>query len=219
MAQHGRSAAGARAGGRRRTSRAAKRAAPRTVRIGITGHRSLTDVKRLTDAIDRALDRIQEAWPGHLPVALSPLAEGADRLVAERILARPHGRMIATLPLPIHEYMHDFPSRASRAKFVKLLGAATETVVLPRRRSRDAAYRAVGRYVVQHCDVLVAVWDGQRPQGRGGTGEIVAWARARGKPLVIVRAGNRVPGTAVGTSLGAGQGRILVERLPGKGEP
>lgn len=219
MAQHGRSSAPGRGGARRRTSRAAKRAAPPAVRIGITGHRSLVDPERLAGAIDRALDRIQAAWPGHVPVAVSPLAEGADRLVAERILARPHGRVIATLPLPVDDYVHDFTSRASRAKFEKLLGSATETVVLPRCRSRDAAYRAVGRYVVEHCDVLVAVWDGQEPQGQGGTGEVVARARARGKPLVIVRAGNRVPGTAVGTSLGAEQGRLLVERLPGKGDP
>jgi hypothetical protein len=34
---------------------------------------------------------------------------------------------------------------------------------------REAAYEAAGRYVVDHCDLLIAVWDRKPAQGRGGT--------------------------------------------------
>ena len=64
------------------------------------------------------------------------------------------------------------------------------------------------------CDVLLAVWDGQEAQGLGGTGEIVARARGLGKPVVIVRAGNRLPGTEDPTTLGEEQGRVMLEGLP-----
>ena len=51
---------------------------------------------------------------------------------------------------------------------------------------RKRAYEQVGRHVVDHCDVLIAVWDGKPSRGRGGTAEIVAYARERKLPLIIV---------------------------------
>jgi hypothetical protein len=42
---------------------------------------------------------------------------------------------------------------------------------------------------------------------------VVAAARERGKPLVWVHAGNRVPGTMEPTSLGDEQGTVSFERL------
>ena len=42
--------------------------------------------------------------------------------------------------------------------------------------------------VVEHSDVLVAVWDGDRSRGEGGTADIVAYAADRGHLLLWVRA-------------------------------
>lgn len=53
---------------------------------------------------------------------------------------------------------------------------------------RQAAYEACGRHVVDHSDALLAVWDGEPSAGRGGTGDIVAYARARQRPLIWVQA-------------------------------
>ena len=39
---------------------------------------------------------------------------------------------------------------------------------------------------VMHSDLLIAVWDGQVPRGRGGTGEVVELAMTRGVPIVHV---------------------------------
>lgn len=43
--------------------------------------------------------------------------------------------------------------------------------------ARDAMYEAVGHHVVERSDLLVALWDGHFNRKRGGTGEIVAFAR------------------------------------------
>ena len=51
---------------------------------------------------------------------------------------------------------------------------------------RAQAYEAAGRYVVDHCDLLIAVWDGKPARGRGGTAEIVAYAREKKRPLIVV---------------------------------
>ena len=43
-----------------------------------------------------------------------------------------------------------------------------------------------GRATVAHCDVLIAVWDGKPPRGRGGTGEVVQLALTRGTSIIHV---------------------------------
>lgn len=187
------------------------------VTIGVTGHRFLTELDRVIAGIDVALDDVERAFDP--PFALvSSLAEGADRLVVRRALARwADTRLIVPLPLPEAEYLKDFTSNASREEFRHLLARADEIVSPPSPPSRDEAYAAAGRSVLDRSDVLVAVWDGQGAQGTGGTGEIVAEARARGLPLAWVHAGNRKPGTQEPTTLGEEQGKVTFERLPTTG--
>jgi hypothetical protein len=184
------------------------------VTIGVTGHRFLADVDRLTAGIDEALRQIEVAFPGRPLTVISPLAEGADRLVARRALARHGTRLIVPLPLPQTNYMADFATKRSRAEFLALLRLADETIVLSPAETREAAYEAVGRFILDRCDVLLAVWDGKAARGRGGTGEIVALARARGLPMAWVHIGNRKPGDQEITAPGTEQGAVSFERFP-----
>jgi hypothetical protein len=179
--------------------------------LGVTGHRVLAEREKLAASVDRALGEIERAFPGRELVVLSALAEGADRLVAERVLRRPGGSLRVVLPMPRADYASDFATTASRREFDELLARAAEIVELAPGATREASYEAVGRHVVDHCDALIAVWDGETAQGRGGTGAIVARARARGLPLAWVHAGNRRPGTSEPTTLGAEQGRLSLE--------
>jgi hypothetical protein len=64
-----------------------------------------------------------------------------------------------------------------------LLGQASEVITLPPKGTRTAAYSDAGRYVVDHADIVIALWDGGPPRGEGGTAEIVAYAREKDKPL------------------------------------
>jgi hypothetical protein len=48
------------------------------------------------------------------------------------------------------------------------------------------AYVMTGRATVAHCDVLIAIWDGKPPRGRGGTAEVVQLALTRGTAIVHV---------------------------------
>jgi len=42
---------------------------------------------------------------------------------------------------------------------------------------------AASRLMVDAADELFAVWDGQPARGHGGTADVVAYARERGKPV------------------------------------
>ncbi len=119
-------------------------------------------------------------------VAISPLAEGADRLVAREILATEGGNLEVVLPLSEEEYLKDFATDDSVREFHELVRAANAVTILEETQDRSAAYEAAGHQVVDRCDVLIAIWDGVPGRGRGGTGETIAYARRAGKPLFLI---------------------------------
>ena len=182
------------------------------IRIGVTGHRFLADIPKLRDGIDQALARIVQTYPDELWSVVSSLADGADRLVVQRVLiARPEARLIVPLPLAISEYVKDFTSGQSRTEFEVLLAQAAEVIDPPEVTSRSEGYWLAGSKMLDRSDVLIALWDGQDSQGRGGTGEMVALARQKELPLAWVKCGNRRPGTDQLTSLGEEQGKVCFE--------
>jgi hypothetical protein len=184
------------------------------VSIGVTGHRILVEHDRIGHGIVEALSGVVRVFSQPPYAVLSSLAEGADRLVVQHALARPAVHLIVLLPLLRDEYMKDFESDGSRREFLELLDRADEVIELPPQPSRSAAYRTAGLYILDHCDALIAVWDGKDAQGSGGTAEIVARARQRKLPIAWVHGGNRKPGTNEPTSLGAEQGTVTFENFP-----
>jgi hypothetical protein len=158
--------------------------------IGVTGHRTLEDEKALSTAVEGILARIKppSGLATRTPViftVLSPLAEGADRLVAREVLKVPGSQLEVVLPMDEDEYKKDFPKSVPEFERLLRIAARVKTLTAPEGR-RDEAYSAVGRYVVNHCDLLIALWNGERAAGRGGTAEIIEYAREIGCPLYRV---------------------------------
>jgi hypothetical protein len=168
---------------------------PTPLRVGVTGHRDLEDAETAARAVDGVLDDLLAARGASTPIEVrSALAEGADRLVVERVLARADSRLVAVLPLDAAEYRRDFLTPTSLAAFDRLLAKAaridvTGTVHVTDANgggTREAAYERAGHTIVDCSDVLVALWDGGPARGRGGTAEIIGYARERGRQVVIV---------------------------------
>jgi len=184
------------------------------ISIGVAGHCFLAEVKKIEAGIAAVLKFIGQEFPGETIAVISSLAEGADRLVARQVMSRPLSRLVVPLPLPESEYLNDFHTKASKEEFLRFLIQAEEVIELPPAATREEAYEAVGKYVLNHCDILLTVWDGQGAQGVGGTGGIVAEARKRNLPIAWVHAGNRELGTEKPTTLGEEQGRVTLENFP-----
>ena len=157
--------------------------------MGVTGHRALADPARVEREVDAVLDRLV-GGSGAALVVVSSLAEGADRLVARRVLARPGGRLVALLPLEPVDYIADFADVASVQEFTDLLAAADEEEVILGAPSddwsREAAYERAGHAVLDRCDVLLALWDGEPGRGRGGTADLVFEAGLIGHPIEVI---------------------------------
>ena len=162
---------------------------PLAFRVGVTGSRQLFPdaLDRLRPAVADILEFIarelaaladdpqaKQVHEAGAPILrlVSPLAEGADRLVADEGLKAGY-KLYAPLPFAKAEYERDFPD--SRDGFRALLGRG-EQLELDGDRANAESYREVGRYVVRNCDLLIAIWDGEKAHGPGGTAEIVQFA-------------------------------------------
>jgi hypothetical protein len=152
-----------------------------------------------------ALSRIDEHFP---PVgaptllrAVSSLADGADRLLAEAVLATEGGSLEVPLPFEVGDYRSDFSTVESLNQFDSLLARAAVVVVAPQQEMRDEAYQRVGEYVVDRCDVLIAVWDGEGSRGRGGTADVVAYALRKRVPVLIVPTNGAEPAEDLGEGI------------------
>jgi hypothetical protein len=180
------------------------------VRLGVTGHRRLENEPRIRRGICEQLARVQSLFAATEVTAvtytiLTALAEGADRLVpmvARECVGVLNVEIEAVLPLAVEDYCDDFHGEASREEFARILTASASRVELTRERSvtgeaRVAAYVAAGRYIVDHSDVLIAVWNGTEGHGPGGTADIVRIAETRGVPVLIVPSGGEGPASVV----------------------
>jgi hypothetical protein len=174
---------------------------PFVLSVGITGHRvdalSADALAALPDRITAALRMVTDSARalhgsnGELFSAeaprfdfVSPLAEGADQVAAEVALQLGY-RLHAVLPFESSEYRRDMGGDAAGARFDDFLARSDTRLELPGNRSNEPeAYAMAGRATVAHCDLLIAIWDGLKARGRGGTAEVVEVAIARGTPVI-----------------------------------
>ncbi|WP_116248359.1 hypothetical protein [Nocardiopsis sp. FIRDI 009] len=149
------------------------------IRIGITGHRALPpDVsERVADLIATHLEPHGCAMTG-----VSCLADGADTLFAEAVVAA--GAPLEVI-VPARDYRAALPAEHHRT-YDRLLGQAVLVHTLPNTASTPQAHMAAGKALVDRCDQLIAVWDGQPARGPGGTADVVAYARERFRPVSVL---------------------------------
>lgn len=163
--------------------------------IGVTGHLDLIqeDIPNLEEKVKAIINHVKATCP-HSPIKiLSPLADGADRLVA-KVGLQMGLSLICPLPLPKSEYMRDFKTDESKKEFEALLGQAETVIELPfvhgntpenikdYNEPRNVQYASVGAYVAENSQILLALWNGKDTGETGGTAEVVRF-KLEGVPV------------------------------------
>jgi hypothetical protein len=151
-------------------------------RIAVSGHRGLsTEVEALiTQGIQRELDRL---IPGGAElVGLSCLADGADQIFASAVLA--HGGTLEVV-VPAEKYRAGLPDSAKK-QYDKLMSSASLVHRCRHQESTSEAHMDASRFMVDHADRLIAVWDGEPARSYGGTADVVTYAREKGVPVSVV---------------------------------
>jgi len=151
------------------------------ITIGITGHRDIVETKELKQEIAGFFTKLQSQ--NQETKLLSPLADGADRLVADIYLDvfKDRAKLIVPMPFDQERYMEDFDSK-SQKEFLEYLQIADEVFEVP--NSQGCNYKSIGIFVADESEILLALWDGSFNHKSGGTGDIVAYARERGVEVV-----------------------------------
>jgi hypothetical protein len=199
------------------------------MRIGITGHIGLdpAHIGAIEQGVLEAIRFITDHYPDRYLTVFSPMALGADRLAARLLLKTAESSMIAVLPVPKEEYINDFGKTdlhneayleaEARQEFKYWLeNKAVEVIEMPPAPTRDDAYLQAGYFIAKHCDLLMAVWDGKDAAGKGGTGDIVAEAVRRGKPIVHIWAGNYKEDAFKRTEVGGRLGTFRHRKILGR---
>ena len=148
-------------------------------RIAISGHRCLPGLT--ADLIDKAI-RGTLAEAGAAVTGISCLADGAD-LIFARAVTDLGGSLEAIIPAG--QYRDGLPAEC-HPEYDRLLAKAAAVRCLPFAEPTSESFMAASRLMVDAADELFAVWDGQPARGHGGTGDVVAYARERGKPVHVI---------------------------------
>jgi len=117
---------------------------------------------------------------------VSALAGGADQIAAGAALDLGYS-LSAVLPFATEAYRTSLVDNGDLGDFDELLKRSERVLELPGQRD-DAvdAYVMVGRATVAHSDLLIAIWDGEKARGPGGTGDVVQTAIERGTPVIHI---------------------------------
>jgi len=154
--------------------------------VAVTGHRDLVagETAQIRQRVRAFFVELAERFPSRKLRLLSPLAEGADQLVAE-IAVDLNIELVVPLPMDEPEYLEDFSADSHIESYQSLKSRATDIYVLkspPDQQigaensdwsPRERCYARLGIFLAAHCHVLLALWDGKESDIPGGTGHVV----------------------------------------------
>jgi hypothetical protein len=107
--------------------------------------------------------------------------EHRDRVVIRHVLSA--GGALEII-IPAADYESTFDDALLNYEVLVTEAARVETC--PFKDPSESAFLYAGRRVVDRCDTLIAIWDGAPARGRGGTADIVSYARSIGRDVEIV---------------------------------
>jgi len=178
--------------------------------VGVTGHRPhrlrIGPAVLLRQCLD-VLSSIARGSRSCRHVAISALAEGADRAFTEAALTARY-ELHAVLPFVSNDYEKTFSDRGGLPTYKHLLAAAARVKELPGSlTAANDAYADVGREIIMRADIIVAIWDDKPGQGKGGTPDVIEMALGARKPVIWIDANGQKPR------------RVLVPPRAGSGVP
>lgn len=156
----------------------------RSLVVGWTGHRQLDDETAVAAAVEQVIATLVERAGVERLVGVGSVAKGADLIVAEALAER-GVPLIILLPFARERFEKDAPEPVAR-RIDALVRTARCVGVADAQESDDLAYLETGTWMVDHADVVIAVWNGQERAGVGGTKDVIDHARELDRPVIVV---------------------------------
>lgn len=148
--------------------------------VGCTGHQNIP--AEAIDYVEEHLRTELQKYNASAFVGVCSLADGADQLFAQLVLDL-GGSLDVVVPSSGYETTFD---AQGAHRYYQLLNRASKVETLKWPKPSQDAFLAAGHRVANRSDVLIAVWDGEQAQGKGGTADIVRYSQDKGKKTVII---------------------------------
>jgi hypothetical protein len=150
--------------------------------IGFTGHQRIDHPDRWGWVQEQFAQILREvASPNDR--ALTALAAGGDQLFSQVAIA---AGIAIEVVVPCVGYEAAFERPDQLAQYGLLLARASNVTRLDFPAPSEDAFLAAGIHVVNQSGLVVALWNGNAPAGKGGTGDVVEYARKRKLPVIHV---------------------------------
>ena len=158
--------------------------------LGCTGHINLSRIKNFDERAvrERIRAHIRNLYNSYAVELYCGLAFGADSLFAEETLAC-GAKVHAVLPCSAEEFVAEQPDGGEL--FMRLIKKAETVTVV---KDDNQRYLGVSKYIVNQCDGLLAIWDGEKLPltdadgnaiNNGGTYHTIILAVKAGKSVKI----------------------------------
>ncbi len=147
---------------------------------GITGHQDLGDKETISWIKDCLTKEIQKY---NVTEGLTCLAIGADQLFAD-ILDKFNIRYTAVIPSD--NYEDTFDPNTALANYRLRLSNAKKSIKLDFPNPCEEAYYEAGKYIVDHSEIVFAIWNRKPAKGLGGTGDVVKYALDKNRIIIHI---------------------------------
>ncbi len=168
-------------------------------KIGISGHRDLlhSHMEENLTILKGHLLKLKREHSDKELIVLTPLADGADRLIA-KVASELNIVYDVILPMPKELYINDFSkdskkefdyflNQAQTIKTIKLYAANTLDLISKSSIHRSFQYRQMGRRIVDLADEMIIISDGVKNDKMGGTEDIAEYAQTCDTTLHKIR--------------------------------
>ena len=157
-------------------------------RCSFTGHRP-EKLINVTIGLQELKVRLEEAinfvMTQNVNIFYTGMARGVDLWAAEIVLkkklTRKDIRLVAVLPFP--EQINDTWTSAEQTLYQNILKQCDEVITICTSYQKNG-YKKRNRYLVEHADILLAVYNKQYQYS--GTGQTVRMAEKAGKEIVFL---------------------------------
>lgn len=144
--------------------------------IGVSGHQRRPEMPWhwIERTLRHELNQLQRPWSGY-----SALAEGTDQIFGALVIE--FGQTLNAI-IPCEKY-ESFLSGPSLFTYQKLLRRSQQ---IPLRLTGDLqqVFFDASRFIVDNATVMFIVWDGKPAQGLGGTADVFAYSRQKGRTII-----------------------------------
>ncbi len=167
----------------RKTNAAIHDRAPRAtpqMRIGIVSEPYFRDVSRWP-TIRTQIKKFLAEHGGRGTEAVTLLAAATDRLFA--MVAREHGMRLSVV-IPCKNFQNVFATPDELSEYVHLRMLAHSQTTLDRPRFDRAAFEEASKFVIDTCDLIIAIGSSNSTPPPSGASGILDYARERAQLLV-----------------------------------